>query len=111
LLINDNIIVYGSTKERAYEQLQSMLDNMRYGDVKQVKKSRNEFTIELYSGDRYRALIATDNARGYRWQYAFIDRLISKEMLNNIVIPKFIPKLENGKVNPNIQIEDRYKWF
>ncbi len=35
-----NIIIYGITKERAYEKLQTILDNLKYGDVLKVKKSK-----------------------------------------------------------------------
>ena len=53
---------------------------------------------------RYRAL---------RWQYAYIDKSVSEEVLECIVLPKFIPKLEDGTIdfNYDTKIEDHYEWF
>lgn len=107
----NKIIIYGSTKERAYEKLDQILNDMRYGDVKRVRKSDIHFSVELKNGDCYLALATTDNARGHRWQYAFVDRLISEEMLDNVVFAKFIPKDKNGKLDSSMKIKDRYKWF
>lgn len=84
-----NIIIYGITKERAYEKLQTILDNLRYGDVLKVKKSKYEFEVILKDGTRYRAITASDSARGNKWQFAYIDTLIDDEVINNIVFPSF----------------------
>lgn len=107
----NKIIIYGATKERAYFKLEEILNDIRYGEIKQVKKYDSHFSVELKNGDYYLALSASDNARGHRWQYAFVDRLISQEMLDNIVFPKFIPIFEDGKMDGRVKIQDRYKWF
>ena len=79
-------------------------------DIKNViKTSPNTgiFTIELKNGDYYQAVRANDGARGHRWQYAYIDRDIKKEMLDCVVLPKFIHK----DLNPNTYTEDYLEWY
>ena len=84
---NNKIIIYGSTRNRAYKKLEKILNNMSYGDVKRVSKSEYYFTADLMNGDRYMAVIANDNARMHRWHYAFIDNLIDIKVLDQIVFP------------------------
>jgi hypothetical protein len=106
----NNIIVYGASFDRACHKLQIMLEDMRYGDVEEVKRNKDIFTVRLKNGDYYKALGASDNARGHRWQYAFIDRLISEEILNNVVYTKYIPNQNEVFANSD-NIRDRMKWF
>jgi len=110
-----NIIVYGSTKEKAFNKLQELLDNINQEDIhKVIKTSPNTgiFTIELKNGDYYKAISANDNARGYRWQYAYIDRNISKVSLDHVVFCKFIPEYgTEDYYNHDRNFKDYYEWY
>ncbi|MDD4188271.1 MAG: hypothetical protein PHX04_05920 [Bacilli bacterium] len=110
-----NIIVYGSTTEKAFNKLQELIDNMNQEDIKKVTKTSLNtgiFTIELKSGDCYKAVRASDNARGYRWQYAYIDKDISKELLDHVVTSKFIPEYGiDDYWNFDRNLEDYYEWY
>ena len=109
--MRDNIIVYGTTKERAFYKLEQLLNDMKYGDIADVKKSSCEFVVILKNGDIYKAMCASDSTRGHKWQYAYIDRMISSEILNNIIFPTFIPRLVNGEYDASAKIEDRIIWY
>jgi len=110
-----HIIVYGSTTEKAFNKLQELLDKMEKVNIKAVKKSsveNGQFSIELYNGDYYQAIRASDNARGYRWQYAYIGMDISKELLDHVVLCKFIPEYgTNDYWNYNRNFKDYYEWY
>ena len=80
--------------------------------IKVVKvPSIGMFTVKLKNGDYYIALRASDNVRGYRWQYAYIDKNINQELLDHVVVCKFIPENINTEWNPNIKTEDYYEWY
>lgn len=85
-----NIIVYGSTKQIAYDRLDKLLGNMRYKEIERVIKNQYEYTVVLKNGDIYKALMASDNARGYKWQYAVIDKTIDKKIIDNVILPSFV---------------------
>lgn len=85
-----NIIVYGSTKQVAYDKLDELLSNTKYGYIERVIKSKHEYTVVLKNGDIYKALMASDNIRGYKWQYAIIDKSIDKKIINTLILPNFV---------------------
>lgn len=84
------ILIYGKTKERAFYRLQSLLDDMRYGDVNRVRKSSFEFVVELKNGDIFHAVIASDSSRGSKWDYAYIDKNIDNKTIQQIILPCYI---------------------
>jgi hypothetical protein len=111
--VNRKIIIFGSSMQRANNKLQSILDNMRVGDIEQVRKGYNDFTVQLKNGDIYIAKTASESCRGYRWQYAYIDALINEDLLYTVILPKFIPKDENGDwiMDEHIDVKDHIEWF
>lgn len=111
--VNRKIIIFGSSIQRANDKLQSLLDNMRVGDIKQVRKGYNDFTVQLKNGDIYIAKTASESCRGYRWQYAYIDALINEDLLYTVILPMFIPKDENGNLimGTGISVKDYIEWF
>lgn len=109
--MGNNIIIYGTTRKRAFDMLEKLLNDMKYGDIADVKKSSYEFVAILKNGDIYKSMCASDSTRGHKWQYAYIDRMISSEILNNIIFPTFIPRLINGEYDANAKREDRIIWY
>lgn len=109
--MSNNIIVYGTTRKIAFDMLEKLLNDMKYGDVADVRKNNYEFTAILKNGDRYKAMCASDSARGHKWQYAYIDKMISSEVLNNIIFPTFVPRLISGEYDENAKREDRIVWY
>lgn len=98
------IIVYGSTRDRAYNKLQDLLDNMKYGKVNRVNKNSFNFTVELKNGDLYIALLAFEGAKGHKWDYAYIDHRIDKEIVNNIILPGCLHSNYGEKLEEHYQI-------
>lgn len=80
-----SIIVYGKTIDRAINQLERILHEPKHGEVHKVKKGRNSRIVELKNGDVYRAVLASEGARGYRWHYAYIDSLIDSDIVNQVI--------------------------
>lgn len=99
--------------QRANNKLQSILDNMRVGDIKQVRKGYNDFTVQLKNGDIYIARTASESCRGYKWQYAYIDTLINRDLLYTVILPEFIPKDENGDLimGEKTDVKNYIEWF
>lgn len=83
------IIVYGLTKQRAYNKLEELLSNIKYGDILKVMKSSMEFKVLLKNGNTYQAVVASDSARGHKWGYAIIDSLIDKKLVDTVIFPCF----------------------
>lgn len=104
-----NIIVYGATQERAFAKIRELLDDMRYGDVKKVFEFKDSFAFELFNGDRYTARHAGVKAKGYRWHYAYIDKLINLETIDEYVIYNFI--MSHDEEDKVITHEDDYEWW
>lgn len=109
--MKDNIIVYGATKERAINKLHQLLDDMRVGDIDNVRKSRYDLVFSLKNGDVYKAVGANDTARGHKWQYAYIDAAIDRRLVDIVILPSFMPKLVNGEYDGNTKIIDRATWY
>lgn len=111
--VNRKIIIFGSSMQRANNKLQSILDNMRVGDIEQVRKGYNDFTVQLKNGDIYVAKTASESCRGCRWQYAYIDALINENILYNVILPTFRPKDKSGNLimGGNSNIQDNIEWF
>lgn len=96
------ILIYGATKEIAFLKLESLINNMKYGEINKVLRGRNDFIVELKNGDIYKAIGTNDTARGHKWAYAYIDATIDKELIENVIFPSF---------NQNGKIENSYEWY
>lgn len=109
--MGNNIIIYGVTKERAFSKLQSLLDEMRHGDVVDVRKSNYEFVVILNNGDVYRAVCASNTARGIKWQYAYIDSVIDEDIMDEVILPSFAPRYLSNGYDVEVKVLDRIKWY
>lgn len=85
-----NVLVFGSTYEIARMHLLSMVDDMKYGDIKTMHQSMNETYVELKNGDTYQALCASENARGYKCDKAYVNKEIDSEIVDRIIKPILI---------------------
>ena len=81
-----DIAVIAATYNRAEYQLEKMLHDFRYSDVKKVTKYNHRFEVELTDGTIYKAVVADERMRGLRFSSVFIERGISLEALNNIIL-------------------------
>lgn len=88
--MNKRILVYGKTIDRAIEKLEDILSNIPYGDIHDVKKSRSDMQVLLKNGDLYNVATASESSRGHKWKYAHIDKDISIDIFNRIILPSGI---------------------
>jgi len=114
--MSKNIIVYGSTQEKAFNKLQELLNTMKEEDINKVRKSTSksngDFTVELKNGDYYKAMKASNNTRAYKWQYAYIDKDISQESLDLFVLFSFIPEYgTEDYYNYDRNLKDYYEYY
>lgn len=82
-------IIFSNDSKKANERMeyilsQHMLLNEVYNIVR-VKEGIKE--IKLKNGTRYMWCKPNDNSRGYRCNHTFIDRNLSLETIENVVIP------------------------
>ena len=81
------IIVYGKTIKKSQCKLEDILNRIPYNEVKTVKKGRNDMEVILKNGDIYTVASGNESAKGFKWNYAYIDREISMDIFNNIILP------------------------
>lgn len=82
-------IVFGSTFERAKEKLLQIVENYdkMYIEKILIKDNKQEFLCHMNNGDIWEAVVATNGARGRACNIAYIDREISQEIINTVIMP------------------------
>ena len=83
------IIFYGSSYEKANEELKKIVDRynrMRIPVIKCHYKRIGSYA-KFENGDIWRVLEAKDSARGYRWNIAYIERSINLDAYRCIISP------------------------
>jgi hypothetical protein len=83
-------LVFAKTREKGIAFLEYLVGEMKYKDIKHVRKSKQEMEVELTDGTIYQVVSASDNSRGYRCQKAYVQRSIDYEILDNIIYPCLI---------------------
>lgn len=95
VILANKIVVFGSTKELATRRLEEILNDIQYGKVKDVRKSRFDMRAELHNGDTYQISSASDSSRGMRFNIAYVDRNITLGFLNEVIRPCLRIKEDN----------------
>lgn len=88
--MNKRILVYGKTIDRAMDKLEDILNNIPHGDIHDVRKSRSDMQVLLKNGDLYNIVTASESSRGHKWKYAYIDKDISIDIFNRVILPSGI---------------------
>ena len=79
-------LIFGSTRERGVEKLEELIGELKYKDVKRLRKIMNSFA-ELYDGSTYIVASASDNARGRKGDKAYVDYEVSADIIRTIIHP------------------------
>ncbi len=89
LMITFRIGIFGKTKERALRAFEQYVEKIEYEDIKYIKKSMMCGCAEcmLFNGTIIKAVSATDNARGHKFDRIIYDEEIDNEKMNCIVKP------------------------
>lgn len=81
------ILIFGITIRNAINKLEEILSDMRYGDVFNVRRTSNDMSVELFNGDIYKTVTASQYARGYKCHKAYIQNGIDKEIHDCVILP------------------------
>ncbi len=82
-------IVWGSTLERAKEQLERIKERYleNHYTIDTYRNGRNDMLIIFNNGDYWRACKAHEASRAYRNNIGYIDVLIPKAIIEEVLIP------------------------
>ena len=83
-------IVWGKTKVRADNQLAQIVEDYNWQGIKPVKIIDSKYasnSVEFDNGDIWKAVSATDSARGNKCNISYIDKGIDIETIQTIIIP------------------------
>lgn len=102
---NNNVltcIIFSSNKDRANDKLDEIIKEKTEKGIDVVyQKKDTSFMYDNYvlfnDNELWKIVYANDSARGYRWHKAWVDKQISKEIIQNIIEPTGIYRLENYK--------------
>lgn len=102
---NNNIltcIIFSSNKDRANDKLDEIIkEKTEKGiDVVYQKKDTSfmyDSCVLFNDNELWKIVYASDSARGCKWHKAWVDKEISKEIIQNIIEPTGIYRLENYK--------------
>ena len=93
------ILIYGSTIEIANNKLDKIAKTIKDENIyKYFKSSILGNSIELTDGCLFKSIALNHNIRGYKWQYAYIDKNIDNKILEDVILASFIPKNKSGKI-------------
>ena len=83
------IIYYNSSYKNGIAQLKQIEENYKMANISSTysyyTRSRAEITFE--NGDNWKAIRAGENARGYRWNIAYIERSVDLNIYRCIISP------------------------
>ena len=88
------ILVIGSTVRRANYKLEEIYDSLNKDKIKSYWKSHNSSNIIMVDGTQYKAFGLNGCIKGIRWDFAYIDKSLSLDLLNTIVFPMGSPMCE-----------------
>ncbi len=89
LMMIFRIGIFGKTKERALRAFEQYVKKIDYEDIRYIKKSMACGSAEcmLFNGILIKAVSATDNARGHKFDRIIYDEEIDMEKMDCIVKP------------------------
>ena len=81
--------VWGATMQRARVKLQQIIEEYELIGIKLTKQvnSLSSAWAEFENGDIWKAVSASDSARGNKINVSYIDRAISEDIVNKIIKP------------------------
>jgi len=89
-----NVIFYHSNKNKI-EQFKNIVKennfvNLSEKYIDRIIVSKDRFEIIFLNSSQIRFIYASDNARGYRYHFAVVDREIEKDMFDNVIAGKSV---------------------
>lgn len=83
------IIYYNSNYENGIAQLKQIEENYKMANISATRSHymRHGSWIQFENGDIWRVVRAGENARGYKWNIAYIERSIDLNIYSYIISP------------------------
>ena len=81
------VVYYNSNLNNAINQLNQIEERYNHMEIATIHKHYSYYStqIQFENGDVWRTIRANNNARGYRWNIAYIERSISYNMYHYII--------------------------
>lgn len=80
------VLVYGATIKTSMDKMEEIL-KQKENEIHKVQKTTLFIEATMKDGTLYKTVVANDYARGYKWNYAYIDRNISIGTFTDIILP------------------------
>lgn len=91
---NDKVkIIFYCSGINKFEQFKNIIEEKDFkhlfnDEINQIRSSKDELQIMFNNDSRIKLLYASDSARGNKCHYSVVDTAISKDLLDNIIIPQ-----------------------
>lgn len=87
-------------KEKGSKKLDEIISEKNKQGIKLIIRSKSSIGeyANFSDGERWTILPVNTNARGYRWIKAYVDSKIPIDMIQSMVEPKGIYKIEDYKI-------------
>jgi hypothetical protein len=85
--INQSTVVFGNTRERAYQKLDEIIKEIDKNNIKSIRKGLSIYQVILFNGESYEAISTSMNARGFRCGKAYVDMNIPIKLIKYIIEP------------------------
>lgn len=80
------ILVYGETISASMDKMEEILKQKK-DEIHEINKTSYSIEAIMKDGTLYKTVVANDYARGYKWNYAYIDRNIRIGIFMDIILP------------------------
>lgn len=82
-----NGVVYSPIQAIAKVKLQEVIKDYARIGINPIRQGNNNSFVYFDNGDIWRAVQANDNARGFKWNVAYIDADTDRTILNQVILP------------------------
>jgi hypothetical protein len=86
----NKIIIFAIHRERGTEFLDNLVGEIKHKDINKIRKNLNEYIVELKDGTTYQIVSASDSARGYKCNKAYVENGTDKEILDCVIRPTLV---------------------
>lgn len=100
VLVTKGIIYYLYNKAKAKRKLEEIIAEKAEQGIKPVLYNNNNMITQIvfYDGDEWRLVLANHHMRGLRWHRAYVEKEIPLEIIQTIIEPMGIYKIEDYKL-------------
>ena len=100
VLVTKGIIYYLYNKTKAKRKLEEIIAEKAEQGIKPILYNDNNIVTQIAfsDGDEWRLALANHHIRGLRWHKAYVEKEIPLEIIQNIIKPMGIYKIEDYKL-------------